>query len=97
MDLYLDCGNGISGDMTLAALVHLGLDIAPLESALARAGVNCRIETWPETRVGGPGRRVDVSWDEVQPLRHPADIAAVFAVLDMGGAARQRPWPCWRP
>lgn len=90
MDLYLDCGNGISGDMTLAALVHLGLDIAPLASALARAGVNCRIETWPETRVGGPGRRVDVSWDEVQPLRHPADIAAVFAVLDMGGAARQR-------
>lgn len=90
MDLYLDCGNGISGDMTLAALVHLGLDIAPLASALARAGVNCRIEPWPETRVGGPGRRVDVSWDEVQPLRHPADIAAVFAVLDMGGAARQR-------
>lgn len=90
MDLYLDCGNGISGDMTLAALVHLGLDIAPLASALARVGVNCRIETWPETRVGGPGRRVDVSWDEVQPLRHPADIAAVFAVLDMGGAARQR-------
>ena len=90
MDLYLDCGNGISGDMTLAALVHLGLDIAPLASVLARAGVNCRIETWPETRVGGPGRRVDVSWDEVQPLRHPADIAAVFAVLDMGGAARQR-------
>lgn len=90
MDLYLDCGNGISGDMTLAALVHLGLDIAPLASALARAGVNCRIETWPETRVGGPGRQVDVSWDEVQPLRHPADIAAVFAVLDMGGAARQR-------
>ncbi len=90
MDLYLDCGNGISGDMTLAALVHLGLDIAPLASALARAGVNCRIETWPETRVGGPGRRVDVSWDEVQPLRHPADIAAVFAVLDMGGTARQR-------
>lgn len=39
MDLYLDCGNGISGDMTLAALVHLGLDIAPLESALARSRV----------------------------------------------------------
>lgn len=90
MDLYLDCGNGISGDMTLAALVHLGLDLAPLASALARAGVDCRIEAWPETRAGGPGRRVDVNWDEVQPLRHPADIAAVFAVLDMGDAARQR-------
>lgn len=90
MDLYLDCGNGISGDMTLAALVHLGLDLAPLASALARAGVDCRIEAWPETRAGGPGRRVDVNWDEVQPLRHPADISAVFAVLDMGDAARQR-------
>lgn len=90
MDLYLDCGNGISGDMTLAALVHLGLDLAPLAAALARAGADCRIEARPETRAGGPGRRVDVSWDEVQPLRHPADIAAVFAVLDMGDAARQR-------
>ena len=91
MDLYLDCGNGISGDMTLAALVHLGLDIAPLASALARAGVNCRIETWPETRVGGPGRRVDVSWDEVQPLRHHAhDRAAKEAQREGEGEGPRR-------
>ncbi len=90
MDLYLDCGNGISGDMTLAALVHLGLDPAPLTAALARAGVDCRIEARPETRAGGPGRRVDVSWDDGQPLRHPADIAAIFNRLELGGTALRR-------
>ncbi len=90
MDLYLDCGNGISGDMTLAALVHLGLDPAPLAAALARAGVDCRIEAWLETRAGGPGRRVDVSWEDGQPLRHPADIAAIFNRLELGGTALRR-------
>lgn len=90
MDLYLDCGNGISGDMTLAALVHLGLDPAPLTAALARAGVDCHIEVRPETRGGGPGRRVDVRWDHGQPLRHPADIAAIFNRLELGETARRR-------
>ncbi|MGE9984551.1 LarC family nickel insertion protein [Desulfovibrio sp. SGI.169] len=90
MDMYLDCGNGISGDMTLAALVHLGLNLAPLTAALARAGVDCRIEARPETRGGGPGRRVDVSWDDGQPLRHPADIAAILNRLEVGDTARRR-------
>lgn len=90
MDAYLDCAHGISGDMTLAALSHLGVDFAPLIAALARAGIDCCLEARPETRAAGPGRRVDVSWDSNQPLRHPADIAAVFAAVEVSAAVRGR-------
>ena len=34
MDLYFDCGNGISGDMSVAALLDLGADREKLENVL---------------------------------------------------------------
>ncbi|MDR3320514.1 MAG: LarC family nickel insertion protein [Desulfovibrio sp.] len=90
MNLYLDCSRGISGDMTLAALNHLGVDTAPFEGILAAAGIECHIKTWAENRAGGPGRRVEVTWDETQPLRQPADIAAIFRRLAVSAGARER-------
>ena len=91
MEVYLDCGGGISGDMTLAALAHLGVDFAPLTAALEKAGVPCELEVREEVRAAGPGRCVDVRWrHEGQPLRHPADIAAIFNAVDLPAAVRQR-------
>lgn len=90
MLLYLDCRNGISGDMTLAAMVDIGLALSPLETLLHDAGVHCHVRTWPETRGAGPGHRVDVSWSDPQPMRHPHDIAAIFERVAVSAAVRDR-------
>ncbi|MDR1856584.1 MAG: LarC family nickel insertion protein [Desulfovibrio sp.] len=90
MEMYLDCQGGISGDMTLAALSHLGLDLGPLAGMLEEAGVPCTVTVREECRAAGPGRRVDVDWPGDQPLRHPADMTRILDRLPLTESARGR-------
>ena len=90
MLLYFDCRAGISGDMTLAALAHLGVDFAPLQEMFHAVGIACALELIPEVRAAGPGMRADVRWDNAQPLRHPADLARIIRQLPLEDCARAR-------
>ena len=89
MLLYFDCRAGISGDMTLAALAHLGVDFKPLQEMFHAAGIACTLELTPENRAAGPGMRAEVGWEDAQPLRHPADLARIIRQLPLEESARE--------
>ena len=41
---YLDCASGISGDMTLGALVDVGVDLAAIQAGIDSLGLpSCRL------------------------------------------------------
>ncbi len=90
MYIYCDCQAGVSGDMFLGALCHLGLDLAPLQKMLEDVGIICTIDTWQENRAAGPGFRVDVRWPDNQPLRHPQDIADIFQRVAISSTIKEK-------
>src|SRR5881227_2926619 len=49
---YFDCFSGISGDMTLGALVDAGVDPKAIQSAVASLGLDCGL-TFETVRRGG--------------------------------------------
>ncbi|MEL7639243.1 MAG: nickel pincer cofactor biosynthesis protein LarC [Solidesulfovibrio sp.] len=60
--LYYDCRSGISGDMNLAAMLHLGVDPARLRTELAKLGLEAEYELRiaAAAKNGITGIRVDV-------------------------------------
>jgi uncharacterized protein (TIGR00299 family) protein len=76
---YLDAFSGISGDMTLGALVDLGFDraeLAALPQALGLAGVTITVRDAQR----GPfrARQVDVRAEGKQPHRHLHHVRAIL-------------------
>ncbi|MCY4535498.1 MAG: nickel pincer cofactor biosynthesis protein LarC, partial [Bryobacterales bacterium] len=58
---YLDCFSGIAGDMLLGALVDAGLDVAVLQSEVAKLGIDgLTLRAEPVKRCGLAGTKVHV-------------------------------------
>ena len=84
---HFDCFSGISGDMTLGALVSAGWPFERLESLPQRLGLEgVRVVTEPARRGPFAATRVIVSVERDQPHRH---LRHVLAVLDSGQIAAE--------
>ena len=95
---YFDCFSGISGDMTLGALVDAGVDVVLLRQELAKLPVHAyRLETRVVTRSGLRGTKVDVIVDEEkQPARKYTDIVAMISESELAPEVQQGAWDVFR-
>ncbi len=88
---YFDCFSGISGDMTLGALVDAGLNLAQLEAELRTLNVSgWEIAAERVVRYGIAGTRLHVNTQEQHVHRHLGDIARILAASALDADIQQR-------
>lgn len=88
---YFDCFAGISGDMTLGALVDAGLSFAALESELDKLSV--REFTLSQRRVekhGIAGTKIDVNAREGHVHRHLKDVLEIINSSAISASAKEK-------
>ncbi|SDB04195.1 hypothetical protein SAMN05660653_00197 [Desulfonatronum thiosulfatophilum] len=83
--LYLDCTSGISGDMLLAALIDLDLDMAHLADIFQKSGLDVSLSAINDVRCGLSGKRLVIATASASapPLRHLADIILILERLPL--------------
>ncbi len=81
---YFDCFSGISGDMTLGALVDAGVDPEALRSSVARLGLPCEL-TFETVRRGG--FRATYARVEAQPEHVHRHLHHIEAIIDKASLA----------
>ncbi len=80
---YLDCSTGISGDMTLAALIDAGVDIELIRSGIDSIQLDgVRLECQSVQKGGFRATHVQVVHPEQHAHRHMADIEALLDRAD---------------
>jgi hypothetical protein len=83
--VYFDCYSGISGDMTLGALLDLGLELEMLREMLAGLNVvGYRLEAEKVTSGGIAGTKASVILEAGDPVtRHLSDILQIIESSDL--------------
>ena len=76
---YLDCASGISGDMTLGALVDAGVDLAELNAAVGSLGLpGCRLIARQVKKRGFRATQVTVEYRAEDVHRNLGDIVRMI-------------------
>jgi uncharacterized protein (TIGR00299 family) protein len=87
---YFDCASGISGDMTLAALVDAGADLAAIQAGIDSLGLpGCRLATSEVKKRSFRALRLAVTHEPEQAHRHLRDIAAMMESGKLTPRAKQ--------
>jgi uncharacterized protein (TIGR00299 family) protein len=90
--LYFDCFAGISGDMTLGALVAAGADVRALKEGLALLdleGYRVEFETVDRSGISATRAVVSVTKDE-KPHRHLRDVLAIIEGSRLAASVKER-------
>ncbi len=86
---YLDCAAGISGDMTLAALVDIGVGLDVVNEAVASLGLpGCRLRAAEVKKLGFRATQITVDYEAEHAHRH---LSHILKMIDRGRLnARQK-------
>jgi uncharacterized protein (TIGR00299 family) protein len=91
--LYLDCQAGISGDMTVGALLDLGVPLEYLSAELAKlplAPDSYVLSAGRTERQHVPALKFDVTVHDQQTHRHYAGIDAMIADSSLAGPVKEK-------
>jgi pyridinium-3,5-bisthiocarboxylic acid mononucleotide nickel chelatase len=76
---YLDCASGISGDMTLGALVDAGAELATIQTAIDSLGLpSCRLVATEVKKRGFRATQITVAREPEHKHRHLHHITAMI-------------------
>ncbi len=76
---YLDCSTGISGDMTVAALIDAGVDVNAIRAAVDSLGLaGVKFTTQSVMRCGFRAVHLKIEHPEQHAHRHLADIVGII-------------------
>src|ERR1700741_1024816 len=76
---YLDCASGISGDMTLGALIDAGVDLAAVQAGIDSLGLpSCRLATAGGKKKGFRALQLTVEHEPEHKHRHLHHITAMI-------------------
>lgn len=88
---YFDCLSGVSGDMTLGALVGAGWPVSSLAALPARLRLDgVEVQVTDVRRGPFAARRVEVRAPERQPHRHLHHIVSILDAAELPEAVRDR-------
>lgn len=87
---YFDCTSGISGDMTLGALVDAGVDLATIQEGIDSLGLpSCRLVSEEVKRHGFRATKVDVQHEPEHAHRHLHHITDMIDASSLTGSRKE--------